>query len=188
MQVTCDINKCPGKYICIDQSSNRGIYKVNIKKDIQCLFTTMNIEVLGTFQWEYHLRCCNHCTSVLFSLLGLITPDTSLTNHPKWNKWNMLMVRMFSSAHALYCEQYNMWKVEKQSKSEDLALVNQRWTRMRFDTVQYHANIPKVWVWRCRTTILSPTHNPMQIWNYFIQETLWCLCKSHNTWIMPIKS
>jgi len=43
MQCTRDMNKCPVKYIDIDQSSNKGIYKVNVKKDIQCSFKTMNI-------------------------------------------------------------------------------------------------------------------------------------------------
>jgi hypothetical protein len=50
MQDICDMNKCPGKYICMDQSSNKDIYKINAKKDIQCSFKTMNIEVLGLFQ------------------------------------------------------------------------------------------------------------------------------------------
>jgi len=50
MQGTCDMNKYLIKYICMDQSSNKGIYKVNVKKDIQCSFKTMNIEVLGLFQ------------------------------------------------------------------------------------------------------------------------------------------
>jgi len=50
MQGTLDMNKCPVKYIGMDQSSNNGIYKINVKKDIQCLFKTMNIEVLGIFQ------------------------------------------------------------------------------------------------------------------------------------------
>jgi len=50
MQGTRDMNKCPIKYIDMDQSSNKGIYKVNVKKDIQCSFKTMNIEVLGLFQ------------------------------------------------------------------------------------------------------------------------------------------
>jgi len=30
MQVTCDMNKCPVKYICMDQSRNKGIYKINV--------------------------------------------------------------------------------------------------------------------------------------------------------------
>jgi len=50
MQGTCDMDKCPGKYICMDQSSNKSIYKDYVKKDIQCSFKTMNIEVLGIFQ------------------------------------------------------------------------------------------------------------------------------------------
>jgi len=50
MQGTCDMNKCQGKYICMDQSSNKGIYKDYVKKDTQCSFETMNIEVLGIFQ------------------------------------------------------------------------------------------------------------------------------------------
>ena len=50
MQGTRDMNKCPGKYTCMDQSSNKGIYKINVKKDIQCSFKTMNIEILGIFQ------------------------------------------------------------------------------------------------------------------------------------------
>jgi len=85
MQSTHDMNKCPVKYIDMDQSRNKGIYKINVKKDIQFSFT-MNIDVLGIFQWEYHPRCCNHYTSVMFSLLGLITSSTSLTNHPKWKQ------------------------------------------------------------------------------------------------------
>jgi len=50
MQGTCDMNKCPRKYICMDQSNNKGIYKDYVKKDTQCSFKTMNIEVLGIFQ------------------------------------------------------------------------------------------------------------------------------------------
>jgi len=50
MQVIRDMNKCSGKYICLDQSSNKDIYNVNVKKDIQCTFKTMNIEVLEIFQ------------------------------------------------------------------------------------------------------------------------------------------
>ena len=38
MQDTCDKNIYLGKYICIDQSSNKGIYKDCVKKDIQCSF------------------------------------------------------------------------------------------------------------------------------------------------------
>jgi len=49
IQGTCDMNMCPGKYICMDQSSNKGIYKGYVKKDIQCSFKTMNIDVLGKF-------------------------------------------------------------------------------------------------------------------------------------------
>jgi len=64
--------------------SNNGIYKVKCQKRYSMFIKTMNIEVLGIFQWEYHPRCCNHCTSVMFSLLGLITSNTSLTNHLKW--------------------------------------------------------------------------------------------------------
>ncbi|KEH41890.1 hypothetical protein MTR_1g057010 [Medicago truncatula] len=36
---------CPGKYICMDQSSNKGIYKDYVKEGIQCSFKTMNIEM-----------------------------------------------------------------------------------------------------------------------------------------------
>jgi len=43
MQVTRDMNQRLGKYICMDQSSNKDIYEVNVKNDIQCLFKTMNI-------------------------------------------------------------------------------------------------------------------------------------------------
>ena len=46
MQVTCDMNKCPEKYVCVDESGNKGIYKVNVLKDIQCSFKTVNIELL----------------------------------------------------------------------------------------------------------------------------------------------
>ena len=49
IQGTCDMDMCPGKYICIDQLSNKGIYKDYVKKDIQCSFKTMNIDVLGKF-------------------------------------------------------------------------------------------------------------------------------------------
>jgi len=50
MQDTCDMNKCQEKYICMDQSSNKSIYKDYVKKDTQCLFKTINIELLGIFQ------------------------------------------------------------------------------------------------------------------------------------------
>jgi len=50
MQGTCDMNKCQGRYFCMDQSSNKDIYKDYVKKDTQCSFKTMNIEVLGIFQ------------------------------------------------------------------------------------------------------------------------------------------
>jgi len=50
MQGTCDMDKYPGKYFCMDQSSNKGIYNDYVKKDIQYSFKTMNIEVLGIFQ------------------------------------------------------------------------------------------------------------------------------------------
>jgi len=50
MEVTRDMSKCPRKYICMDKSSNKDIYKINVKKDIQCSFKIMNIEVLGIFQ------------------------------------------------------------------------------------------------------------------------------------------
>jgi len=72
MQGTRDMNKCPVKYIGMDQSSNKGIYKVNVKKDIQCSFKTMNIEVLGLFKREYHPRCFK---SLLFSVVSLLGFD-----------------------------------------------------------------------------------------------------------------
>jgi len=50
MQGTYDMNKCQGRYFCMDQSSNKGIYKDYVKKNTQCSFKTMNIEVLGIFQ------------------------------------------------------------------------------------------------------------------------------------------
>jgi len=50
MQGTCDMNKGQGRYFCMDQSSNKGIYKDYVKKDTQCSFKTMNIEVQGIFQ------------------------------------------------------------------------------------------------------------------------------------------
>ena len=49
MQDTCDMDICPGKYMCMDQSSNKGIYKDYVKMDTQCSFKTMNIDVLGKF-------------------------------------------------------------------------------------------------------------------------------------------
>jgi len=67
----------------MDQSSNKGIYKVNAKKDIQCSLKTMNIEVLEIFQREYHPRCYNHCSSFLFHYYDLITSNGSFTNHSK---------------------------------------------------------------------------------------------------------
>jgi len=33
MQDTCDMDICPGKYICMDQSSNKDIYKDYVKKN-----------------------------------------------------------------------------------------------------------------------------------------------------------
>ena len=35
MQDTCDMDMCPRKYICMDQSSNKDIYKDYVKKDTQ---------------------------------------------------------------------------------------------------------------------------------------------------------
>ena len=43
MQGTRDINKCQVKYIDMEQSSNKDIYKINVKKDLECSFKTMNI-------------------------------------------------------------------------------------------------------------------------------------------------
>ena len=65
MQDTRDMNKCSVKYIGMDQSSNKDIYKNNVKKDLQCSFKTKNIEVLGIFQRGYHPKCYNHCSSLL---------------------------------------------------------------------------------------------------------------------------
>jgi len=44
---------------------DKVIYKINVKKDIQCSLNTMNIEVLRIFQGEYHPRCFNHSSSLL---------------------------------------------------------------------------------------------------------------------------
>jgi len=49
MQGTYDIDICSGKYFCMDHSSNKDIYKDYVKKDTQCSFKTMNIDVLGKF-------------------------------------------------------------------------------------------------------------------------------------------
>jgi len=49
MQGTCDMNICLGKYICMDQSSNKDIYMDYVKKDTQYSFKTMNVDVLGKF-------------------------------------------------------------------------------------------------------------------------------------------
>jgi len=43
---THDINELSIKYICMNLSSNKGIYKVNVKKNTLCSFKTMNIKVL----------------------------------------------------------------------------------------------------------------------------------------------
>jgi len=50
MQGTRDMNKCQGKYICVDQSTNKSIYNDYVKKNTECSFKTMNIEVLGILQ------------------------------------------------------------------------------------------------------------------------------------------
>ena len=70
MQGTCDMNKCPEKYICIDQSSNKGIYKHYVKKDTQCSFKTMNIEVLGIFQKWISSYMLKSLLFIVVSLLG----------------------------------------------------------------------------------------------------------------------
>ena len=66
IQGTCDMIKYSVKYIGMDQSSNKDIYKINVKKDLQCSFKTKNIEVLGIFQRGYPPSCYNHCSSLFF--------------------------------------------------------------------------------------------------------------------------
>jgi len=63
-----------------------------------------------------------------------------------------------------------LWTVKwlKSKAKKDLVLINQRRTRMRYDTSLFHI------FWKhgpedCRSTILSPARNPMQIWSNFIQ-------------------
>ena len=94
----------------------------------------MNIKVLGIFQWEYHRRCCNYCTSVMFSLLGLITSSTSLTNHPKWKQmehsddqnvhfcicfqlWTVQLVERWKSCKRRSCIRDNLASDQNQAKS-----------------------------------------------------------------------
>jgi len=57
----------------------------------------------------------------------------------------------------------------KSKVKEDLVLINQRRTRMRYNTSQYPAYLMIAWVWRLQIHYLSPAHNPMQIWSNFIQ-------------------
>ena len=65
------------------------------KKKFNVHLRLWTCEVLGIFQWEYQPRCCNHCTWVMFSLLGLIASNTSLTNGTFW--WSEC-----SALHMLY--------------------------------------------------------------------------------------
>ena len=67
----------------------------------------MKIEVLGLFQWEYHPRGCNNCTSVIFSLLGLITSSIGLTNHPKWKQ-----MEHSDDQNVQLCTCFIMWPVQ----------------------------------------------------------------------------
>jgi len=105
----------------------------------------MNIEVLEIFQWEYYPRWCIHCTSVLFSLLGLITSDASLTNLPKWNGWNILMVRMFSYAHAYFMNSTvgKKQKQEASSKSDSIRI-----RHIREQVLFSIRKSLKAWTWR----------------------------------------
>jgi len=64
-------------------------------------------EVLGIFEWKYHPRCCNHCTSLMFSLLGLITSNMSLTNHPKWKQ-----MKHCNDQNVQLCTCFILWTVQ----------------------------------------------------------------------------
>jgi len=52
-----------------------------------------------------------------------VTSNGSLTNHPKLNKRNILMIRMSSSAHVYFM---NSTVGEKQKAKGNLVLLNQR--------------------------------------------------------------
>jgi len=145
----------------------------------------MKIEVLGIFQWEYYPIWCIHCTSVLFSLLGLITPDASLTNHPKWNRWNILMVRMFNSTHALTV---NSTVGKKQKQKSKLMSDSIRIRHIREQVLFNIRKSLKAWAWRLQIHFISLANNLRQISKQLYQATFWCMSKSHYSWIFPRNS
>jgi len=98
---------------------------------------------------------------------------------------------MFSSAHASDCEQYSCWKVKKQVKW-DLILINQRRTRMRWDTVQYLCISHRSMGLKLQIYYpLSPAQCPRQIWFNIIllcPATFRCIWRSYFLWMKPNKS
>jgi len=110
----------------------------------------------------------------MFSLLGLITLKESLANHPKVRTTKTLWRSECSSQHMLLSMNCTVGKKLK-CKAKMRSCLNESET----DTfvIWYCSvssrNLLEVWVWSCRTTILSPAHCSMQIWltlSYFIQQ------------------
>jgi len=85
----------------MDQSSNKGIYKNNVKKVFKVHSRLWTLEVLGILQRGYCPRNYNYCTSVVSLLLGLITSKLSLTNHPKVRTKGTFWRSECSSMHML---------------------------------------------------------------------------------------
>jgi len=85
----------------MDQSSNKGIYKNNVKKVFKVHSRLWRLEVLGIFQRGYFPRNYNYCTSIVSLLLGLITTKVSLTNHPIVRKKGTFWRSICSSLHML---------------------------------------------------------------------------------------
>jgi len=65
---------------------------------------------------------------------------------------------------------FTLWTVNwlESKAKKDFVLINQRRTRMRYDTSLLHISL-KHGPEDCRSTILSLARNPMQIWSNFIQ-------------------
>ncbi|KEH32773.1 hypothetical protein MTR_3g005045 [Medicago truncatula] len=47
MQDTCDMGICPGKYICMDQSTNKSIYKDYVKEEIRMFAKNFKLKLVG---------------------------------------------------------------------------------------------------------------------------------------------
>ncbi len=168
--------------------SNKGIYKVKCQKGYSMFIKTMNIELLGIFQCEYHPRCCNYCTSIMFSLLGLITSKVSLTNHPKVRTNGTFWRSECSSLQMLQGMNSVVGERIKSKAKWDLVLINQRWTR---PLISIKKKSPRSMGLKLQIHYsLSCTMFNANLVNFILiyPATLWCIWRSNFLWIKPRKS